>query len=124
VAERLLDWCEAAIRERGRPRAIRELREEIRKTRSPSPPATPPAPPAPEARKPPRVPAELARAEAIMQFSKLLHLSTEETLEEIVRLLEYEKKSIEGINKIKRVSVARGILRMLGLNVEDLRPVA
>src|SRR4051794_32871037 len=33
IADRLLDWCEEPLRQTGRPRTIRELREEVRKAK-------------------------------------------------------------------------------------------
>jgi hypothetical protein len=64
-----------------------------------------------------------ARADTLMQLSSLLRIDTGKTIEEIVRLLRDARPDIEALPKEKRIAVARGFQRALGLTDADLRPV-
>jgi hypothetical protein len=60
---------------------------------------------------------------AIIDFSKLLHGRLQETLEDLVKILQDEKRAISELQHEKRVQLARGYLTALGLTLDDLRPI-
>jgi len=64
-----------------------------------------------------------ARDKAIAGFSTVLHQQLAKTLDDLVRILGNERSRVAEIPLQKRVVIARGYLHILGVSLDDLRPI-